>query len=340
MPASQTTPVPLEAQAFSRYEVCPRLPQLARSLQPPVWPVREAAKRYLTRGLHEVLAGNSAATSEIPQAFLAEGADPGYETRIPVESYDRNAYVLVKDYADWIEGGLQLARELLPASLTPAPVIPLAGGHTVRLAAWQEDEQDGGRIHTVRLTSRAPSDLTEYVSCWNDLLAACLPAAGLPHVTGITVHLFLLPVPVKDRLPSPLCLAYAHPMTGHLRLATFAGEKTAFGPNWRRIARWQTANLGDGEVSWPEWRAGIERDRCLDRCYREVELEVPEERQREAILEDAGRIAGEMAAERLAARRRESCPQCVMQKWCHGDSEEKKSYRPTGWPISGSQSAA
>lgn len=326
----------IPVQAFSDYEFCPRLAQLSMpgwKVSPPSWPVRQALKRYLLDGIRLLVSGVPASrvAADLMQAFLNEGSGRGYEYGnlaaggIPVMAFDRNVYVLVQDYASWLEAAIYLVAEFSPvADLEPVDPVDVGNGRVIELACWRERSQPACG-HAFRIFDRFPGEFDTYLPTWNELLAI----TDLTSLTTLTTHALCLPAAVKDRVPSPLCLAYAHPLTGHLRLATFNEEKVKFTAAWRRIARWQTANLGDGQVAWPEWRAGIERDRCLDKCYREVEAGVPDDRQKEGLLEDASRISRGITAERLAVKRREVCPRCYMKNWCHGDETEKESYRVT-----------
>lgn len=316
-------PAALTAQAFSDYEFCPRLVQLGQLVEPPSWPVRHAVKRYLLSGVRQLLAGESpdAVCWEVPTAFLDEAGDRGFEHAVPLLAHDRNAYTLMRDYACWLEGALRLVAEL---GLEVAPADPAyVEGTPVLLDCWT-GQWEPKAAHTFRVTDRATAGFSPR---WLELLASLDPA-----VARVLVHTFILPAPAKDRLPSPLCMAYAHPMTGHLRLATHGREKVTFTQSWKRVARWETENTGAMEtILWPEWREGIARDECLEKCYRKeaVELALAGDAEfRRELMRDAGQIVAAMGRPGEAVRKRELCPRCYMRGYCHPrDDEERESYR-------------
>lgn len=307
----------LTAQEFSDYEFCPRLVHLSRAgVEPASLPIRHAVRRSLVQAVRELARGESAASVawEIPQLFMEEASNRGYDHAIPLLAFDRNAYTLIRDYACWLEGAVYLMDEL---ALDLLPVDPVqVDRYPIALDCWQ-DRLHLDRAHTFRLVDRASADPRPK---WLELLSSLHP-----EICEITVHSFILPSPVKDRLASPLVLAYAHPMTGSLRLAPRDKEKLSFTQSWKRIARWETENTGAIEtILWPEWREGIERDQCLDRCYMEHVLDFTE--RDDTVRRDAIAIARDID-KGGGVRKREMCPRCMMRGYCHGSEEERQSYR-------------
>jgi hypothetical protein len=313
----------LTPQQLSDWEFCARLSQMLATYEPPSWPVRRALARYLERGVG-MLAGGAAPSdtaAEIATLFLDEAGARGFESVIPNYRLDRNLYVLMRDYACWLEGAASLVGGLR-LELAPAAPIALAGEDLALVpSAWVETG-DHTAAHVFRVSERAP-DADDPRIHWPELVASLLPG-----VVTVILHTLLLPAPSKDRIPSPLVLAYSHPMTGHLRLATLDHEGARFSPAWKRVARWELDST-DAAILWPEWRAGIERDRCLGRCYVETRYEFGERGKegRRELERDIVQIAAAMARTPEAARKREACPRCMMRGLCHGDKEERESYR-------------
>jgi hypothetical protein len=312
----------LSAQEFSDWEFCPRLVQLSRTVEPPSFPVRHSIRRYLLRAVRALAVKGGPRVDDVvwdtTQAFLEEAADRGFEHTIPLLAFDRNVYSLLRDYACWLEGAIHLVDEFAPslAALDPVRI----GDRLVLLDCWL-DRDDSTSAHTFRVTDRAATTADPPVR-WNELLASLDPS-----IRSITLHSFLLPAPVKDRLASPLVLAYSHPINGHMRLATLDEERYQFTKNWKRTARWEQEGRPDA-IQWPEWREGIERDQCIGRCYQESVIDTdtlaPD---RQLLAYDTGLIVEELTDQPIAVRRRENCRRCMMAGYCHGDEESRQSYR-------------
>jgi hypothetical protein len=301
----------LTSQIFSDYEFCPRLVTEGQKVEPQSWPIRLALKRYLLAGIGSMMRqGNSDLVCwEYPLAFMEEAGERGYEHTIPLTALDRNAYVLMRDYACWLEGALRLAEEVGELE----QVDPVHVGKTpVLLNVWRDKEKPE-EAHAFRIIDRPSRSLDPH---WNELLASLDKS-----LTSVTIHAFVLPSPnKKDRLASPLCLCYAHPMTGQMRLSPIEGEKK-FAPSWRQIARWETENTGRSAIGWPEWRNGIEKDKCLDQCYQSETFELSNFGR---IQEDAKLIFG--VIDKAAPRKQELCPRCYLKRWCHGTDEERETF--------------
>jgi hypothetical protein len=251
---------------------------------------------------------------DLVQSFTEEAATRGFEHAIPLEDSTRNAYYLMRDYADWLEGALWIVAE---QELQASPVDPVqVGEHTVLLDCWRERD-DPSCGHTFRIVDRPTVELS---SRWPEWLASLDET-----LETVTIHALVLPPPVKDRIPSPLVLAYSHPLTGQMRLATLETERghVVFSEKWKRVARWETeaSGLVSGAIHWPEWREGIERDCCLDRCYREGVVEVGGGgtggggRDRQLFL-DAVAIARDIQGGN-SPRKREACRRCYMNDHCN-----------------------
>lgn len=306
----------LTAQQFSDWEFCPRLPQLGRTIEPGSWPIRIALRRYLHAAVRQLSTGDAACDVAFDQcqAFLEEGADRGFEHIIPLQAHDRNAYILIRDYACWLEAAIYLVDEFLPGRLAASDPVYL-GDTPVHVDCWRErGSMECG--HAFRITDRPDTD--GHVR-WNELLASLDPT-----LQEIVIHTFILPAPVKDRLASPLVLAYQD-ITGHLRLASRRTESMVFNNKWTRVARWETEGRGRDTIRWPEWREGITRDECLARCYEEYT--VPRI-QVAGLLDDAKVIAREILRDD-SPKKQEVCRRCYMRGWCHGDEESRQGYRIT-----------
>lgn len=318
------TPVVVEAQQLSEWEFCARLVELNRSFEPPSWPVRLAIRRYLFSALKARYSGMppDIAREAAVDAFTDEATERGYTHPIPVSDPRRNAYTLIKDYACWLEGALHLAEELdLVGEVEPLPLVAAGADLQVHVDAWA-GQWEPHVAHTFRLADRATSPLAPFTPKWPEV------AAALSGCTEVRVHAFLLPAARKDRLPSPLCLAFQHPLTAHLRLATLpsAGEKE-FGRGWKKVARWELVNT-DMAFTWPEWRDGIDNDQCEDKCWEHHTWKPgwsPEQLARE--YRSFKQIVEAVALGSGAIRKREVCGRCYMVGLCHDPEPGKLGYR-------------
>jgi hypothetical protein len=249
---------------------------------------------------------------DLVQAFLSEAADRGFEHAILLTDPHRNAYFLMRDYADWLEGALHLIDE---QEIDASPLDPIhVGEHSILTDCWQERADPSRRHgHTFRIVDR-PNAIVH--PNWNELLSSLA-------LDSVTIHTLILPATVKDRLPSPLVLAYQHPLTSKLRLATLETERgrVQFTDKWLRLARWEME--GTLAIHWPEWREGIERDQCLDKCYRETTVESVN---CDALELSAKAIAGEVTRDK-GCRKQEACRRCYMDGYCNGGPDERDSYR-------------
>lgn len=313
-------PFTLTAQHFSDWEFCPRLVQLLPVIEPGAWPVRRALSRYLHSAIEQFSFGHPAdrVAYNVPGEFLDEAGTRGFEHAIPVAEIERSVYTFMRDYACWLEGAIYLAHEVI-GHTTISSLRPIyVKGSDVDSSCWVEsDRSDHG--HVFRIADR-PS--TSYSPHWPELLASL---SG--DLVEVAIHTFVLPAPTRDRIASPLCMAYAHPMTGQLRLAT-RGRET-FSGNWKRLARWEL-NDTMPEFRWPEWRLGIERDECLGRCYSEDIVDFIEQSSddRRQLLRDAELIVDSIGHPSDGIRKHELCGRCMMRGYCHGDEASRHAYRP------------
>jgi hypothetical protein len=313
-------PTFLTAQQFSDWEFCPRLVQLGYRIEPPSWPVRLALKRYLLMAVRRLARGTAidSVAWDVQQDFLTEAANRGFDHIIPVTSSERNSYLLMRDYACWLESAVHLLDEQSLDLTLMEPVYVRAT--PIYLDCWLEREHPEC-AHTFRIVDRKN---TADHARWLELLASLDTS-----ISQITVHSFILPAPTRDRLHSPLVMAYSHPLTGHMRLAQRDKEKVIFGHGWKMIARWETENTGNiSTILWPEWRDGIEKDTCLDRCYEEsvIDLADRDPEQTQTLLEDAGTIVQAIKAKGEQVRKWELCGRCRMNSYCHGDQASREGY--------------
>ena len=285
----------IEALDFSRFEFCPRLPSINRLIQPLQLPIREAVRRYFLNGVKSFYGNDPDPWDAIPQAFLVEAAEVGYE-------YPKGEpYVIAQDHACWLEGALHL----LPAiDLQPIPAIKLDDEYI----AVDGYVQNGG-AHLFRVLDSFDEKVR-----WPEILL-------LENYDPVTIHTFRLPrVSSRGRLLSPASMAYAHPISKEMRLARLEGEGKAFTSSWKQIARWEMA-----DVVWEEWEAGIVKDKCLGQIYRthQVQAQITEEYLSD-IRRDARMILA--AIEKPQPRQRETCESCMFLGYCHGGESERRQY--------------
>jgi len=277
----------MNSRHLSQFEFCPRLPALAISSLPPLQPIREAVKAQFAAGVRQVL---SAAPVTSPIDFLNEAASAGflYPSGDP--------FTLAQDYSCWLDGALRIVEEL-GLRLTPAPPAVAAGKRIQIESAYT----DASTLHLFLIGS----DPDE--SKWPILLAQ------LAEPLTIELHLFPLPSARGGRLSTPLTIAYRHPLTGSLRLATLSGE-TGFSSKWTRVGRWEE------EFGWGNWRDGIDRDQCIDQIYRHATIypSRDDDYLRE-IREDAAAIAAAIPLPH--PRLRENCSICPYARICHAEKE-------------------
>jgi hypothetical protein len=289
----------IDAQDLSRAEHCLRLPGLLREYEPFRLPVREAIKQRFEVGIRTLTDADM--PERCREEFLAEAAGRGFEYPEKAE-----VYVLANDYASWLEGALHLAQEQ-PYNLGPLGLVDL-GGTSIRLSGYSDR---AGAAHFFRVTPAFDG----YRLHWPELLAF-----SLGNYPRAVVHRYRLPQSREGRLPSPLCLAYRHPMTGRLRVARRDKEKVSFSKTCKRVARWE-----ETDIDWPEWRTGIDLDQAMSLCYDEVtfENELTSAEARE-IRKDADAMLS--AIEKKQPRKREGCHGCMMNLYCHGTARDREDY--------------
>jgi hypothetical protein len=282
----------MNSRDFSLYERCGRLPSLVNLFEPGQLPIREAAKRYFERGVRYRFSGVENVPQQIREEFVEEASTRGFEYP-PGEPY-----YLAQDHASWLDTVLRLLPSL---AVEHCPIIGLEDEY-IEVDAYV----DGRDAHIFRVSSRFDTKVR-----WPELFLIGL-------YDSITVHTFLLPATTKGRLLSPASMAYAHPLTGDLRLARLEGG--AFSPSWKRVGRWEVE-----DSSWEEWNLGINRDRCLGRIYQSHQIAAeytPEHLQ--DIKRDAAQIIA--ALKMPQPRKREVCDGCMYMGLCHGGKDERDSY--------------
>lgn len=270
----------MTSRHLSLYERCARLPTLLQLEDSPPEPIRDATRRFFELGLHQIFTGLDVTT---PIDFLSAAA---HGFLYPPNS---DPYTLAQDYACWIDGALRLVEELglrawvaEPLQLSPDTALTLSG-------AW--------RTHSALHLFLIGDSLNSW-PVWT---------AQLAH-HSIHVYSFTLPSVRDGRLRSPLTTCYKHPTLNLLRLATLDTER-GFSPKWSKIARWE-----DSTFTWPEWREGINRDRCLNKIVTHVELEGVED---DELRQDALAIINSSSTP--APRLREACTNCQFKGVCHDD---------------------
>ena len=283
---------PLTSSDFSRYEFCPRLPHLTQSLYPSSTPVRDATRTYFTHALSAIFAGHLA---HAPLDFLDEAASRGFAYP------DGDAYTIANDYSCWLDGMIRIVEEM-GIDADPAPLVAIPGANVIIDDAYLDAHDI---LHLFRISDSADEK-------WADLFAALL------HPTEIQIHAFHLPSVRSGRLPSPLTMAYKHPSIDIYRLAPLS-EESKFSSKWKRIGRWEQ------QFDWNEWRAGIDKDQCMERIVTHSSI-LPSRTDSE--LDDIRMDAAVIAAILLhdAPRQRESCHRCLYHRYCHGDEHERSQF--------------
>lgn len=163
---------------------------------------------------------------------------------------------------------------------------------------------EGPRPDVVRVVS----DLGDRRLRWPELVKIAVELYPVVEIVQIK-----LPPTRKHRLLSPLSLVYCHPMTGEMRLARVDKEQKAFSNAWERIGRWERP-----EISWQEWRAGIDRDRCMDQIMERYTVTTLGYQERQKILNDIEHISVSIDKP-LHPRKWEACENCIFNGYCHGD---------------------
>jgi hypothetical protein len=270
------------AKDLSDYEKCAKLPLIARKWEPERYPVREVVKRYIAEGLFRD-------PEDTADEFLREAAAVGFEYP------EGEPYELAKDYASWLDAAFRVVLET-SGSISPIPRFELLG---------DEYQVDGFLSETGHNVVRVVHELGDRRLRWPELIALGLGS------TEITVHQIKLPSVRKRRVQSPLCLAYRQPMTGGMRLAKLDREKISFGPSWKRIGRWEVP-----EVSWQEWRDGIDRDRCLGSIIETYSVPALRADEKRRLLNDIEHITVSMS-KGTHPRKWEACETCNFKRFCH-----------------------
>jgi hypothetical protein len=270
------------SQEFSDFERCAKLPQIKKKWEPDRWPVREAVKQKFYSSLLRD-------PEEVADEFLYEAGARGYEYP------EGEPYELAKDYASWLDGALRLVREDTMLS----PISNYFWGTTqFELVGYVS-----GQVNIVRIVH----ELGDHHLRWPEIIAL-----GLGD-SEVVIHQYKLPSVRKRRLASPLSLAYQQPMTGGYRLAKRDGETISFGPNWKRLGRWEIP-----EVPWQEWREGIDRDRCLPAIKETYSVTPFEDSDKRRLLNDIEHIMASMSKV-THPRKWEACETCIFKPVCHGN---------------------
>lgn len=289
-----------DAKSFSKFELCPRLPQLERTFNPPRLLVREAVKLFLESGIRRIMA--RLPIEEMIQSFLSEAASPGF---IYPEG---EAFTLVQDHASWLDGALRLIEE----EFQPMEQLPLyrIGEHHISVEGWT----DGEEAHIFR----CHSTLGARELRWPELALTGLDGRA------IAVHVYRLPQCRNGRLLSPLSMAYKHPSFANIqyRLAKIDGDKN-FKSSWKKEARWEI----QPPIEWREWRQGIERDKCLD-AIRETYTINPtlDDSERDRLIFDIEQMVEAQNRPSIFPRYRERCSSCSFKGLCHGSAEDRSEY--------------
>lgn len=302
----------LSSQSLSDAEFCMRLAMLHSAYQLGRLPVREAAKEHFYRGIAAIVAETKDVPDSQSSAFIDQASSPGFTYP------EGDHYILASDYFSWLDGALRLVEEQSAKGLHPLPLIPLEGHH---LAADNAYEDSQGGVHVFRVSSDLGNDRVH----WPELLAFLASKAWT-----LKVHTYRLPAARNGRLPSPLCLAYVHPLGTQIRLARLDKEKVAFTTKWKRRGRWEMP-----EIEWKEWRKGIDLDQCMALICEERTVALPSPEEADEIQKDAALMVRQLTIfeemtleERLAGypRHREACQSCLFERFCHGAGEERNAY--------------
>ena len=303
----------LNANLISRWEQCHRLPHLLTKVSPVHPLVRLELAKMLQVAVRQLQISRDSVAEMTRDEFLRRAAEPGF-------TYPNAAdyYVLAHDYASWMEGAVHLIAEQLD---TIGPMQPLAvceiDKSRIQVDGWMDAN---GIVHIWRMVDKLPSeDSDDYSPHWPEMVAqACTRAACV-------VHLYRLPAVRLSRVSSPLCLAYEHPMTGQMRLARFnRAEGKNFNRDWKRKARWEY----QGEVSWQDWRDGIERDQCIEQVARDYIIAELEPEEIKSIKHDLRAICDLLSGKQKLPRKRESCGRCEYLRYCHGRDRDRKDFVP------------
>lgn len=293
-----------DAASFSQFENCPRYPQLYRTFEPPLRPIRDVCKRFFESGIRGVMAGESPELTV--QSFLAAAASPGF--LYPEGEH----YQMAQDYASWLDGALRIILEENP-SLEQLPLV-LVGDHHVHLEAWEGS--DG--IHIFR----ASTSLNDRTVRWPELVG--LAAFG----SELHIHVFHLPSVRDGRLISPLVTAYQHPSFTNIqyRIARLFDEDE-FSKSWKKVSRWEI----QPNPSWPEWKLGIDRDKAIDKI-RQVYTVANEmdDSEKERLIFNIEALCVAMESPTIYPLLREKCQKCIFNGLCHGDADSRRDYKILG----------
>lgn len=274
---------------ISRWDMCPRLPAAYKQYGDR-WPIREAAKRQFYSALSVRPYDPELAETH----FLTLAASDGFE--YPTHA---DPYKCARDHGSWVSGALHLVEEL---ELTPTRRVrecPVS----VRVFS---DPVGGLHLFRVVESFHAPARIR-----WPELVVAAFYSPAF-----LTTHLVALPrVSADGRLHSPLSWCYRHPLTGHYRLARHGSEKD-FASKWRRMGRWQAQD--EDQLSWSEWREGVDRDQCLGKCITHWEVTLPEPGECKEIRAEVQAVLGQLQeGGTVTPRKREMCHTCIGKNVCH-----------------------
>ena len=269
------------AQDFSDFEKCARIPKIRKQWEPVRWPVREAVKEFFYNGLLRD-------PEQVSDEFLSEAAGRGFEYP------EGDPYTLAKDYSSWLDGALRIITE----RITAEPIEPFQlGADRFQINGFMS----GSGLHIVHVVSEFG-----HKTRWPELIAL---AVG--EFAEVTVHHVKLPPIKKRRLHSPLSMSYRQPMTGGLRLARLDTEKTSFGPSWKKVGRWEVP-----EISWQEWRLGIDKDRCIESILETYTVQGLKSEEKRRVLNDIEHIQVSMSKP-VHPRKWEMCESCLFKGVCH-----------------------
>lgn len=293
------------ASELSQFEVCPRLPQIMRIYEPPQWPIREAVKQFLERGIRGMFFGN-ATPEELKREFIDYAANPGF-----VYPGHAEPFILANDYADWIEGALEIIQEeRFDYGLTYLPLYDV-GPYQMHVEGWIDRDEN---IHLFK----ASSVLGGRQLYW--------PEIAVLGLTGkeVIMENYRLPSVRDGRLVSPLCMGFKHPSFDiNIRIARLYDEPE-FNKNWKKTARWEI----EPKVEWMEWRRGIEHDQCLDQVRETYRISpILDVTERNKIIYDVEHMCSTMEKPHMWPRFREACQSCVFTKLCHGDEQSRALFR-------------
>jgi hypothetical protein len=286
----------MKASELSHYEFCPRLPSLIRIIEPNQFPIREAVKRHFERGVGLLYSGFQDPWIAVPAEFLIEAADRGYVYP------EGNPYAIAQDHGCWLESVLRLLPDI---HLEPLPPVSV-DGNDVEISGYKR----GFEAHLFRVVDSFDDKVR-----WPELLL-------IGQYETVTIHQLRLPRLSSGRLLSPAAMAYAHPMTGQLRLARLEGEGKAFNPSWKRLGRWEMS-----DITWEDWAEGISRDKCLGQIYQSHEAGAEfSQDDLDGVRRDAAMMFRYM--DRQQPRQRETCGTCMYHGYCHGGEVERRRYMP------------